>query len=51
LQPRLIEGFNSAMTGSFSEREEIGLPPAVEVIGDHIRLEAKDRYLEQAPVR
>ena len=51
LRPRLIEEFNSVMTGSFSERDEIGLRPADEMIRDHIRLGAKDRYLEEAPVR
>jgi hypothetical protein len=48
---RLIEGFNSAMTSAFSERDEIGLRPADEMIRDHIRLGAKDRCLEEARVR
>jgi hypothetical protein len=39
------------MTSAFSERDEIGLRPADEMIRDHIRLGAKDRYLEEAPVR
>ena len=39
------------MTGSFSERDEIALPPADEVIRDYIRSEANDRYLEEAPAR